>query len=732
MSEQNTLHNTVKKTRLPSAALLLGAALSLATLGAPAALAQTGGVLPLASVGEKWPIDIETYVIRVSPQDAYKPIGLEVYSPTLNLSDYADGRKTKAQGYFGDELYGKNIQFSTTFTLSGTSGTVFERSFGMNREHTWESLWASGLPAGTYNLKVNSSGDGKNSFALRVSTPFTLETSDFTVNARDTEQSDLLVARLTVPSDWVGKTLSVTNYDIDGPKEAQNWVVEPGNKRVDLPSSDNGKYATVKFPITAALVGEWAVYIKVLPTTKQYSNAVTYSFRLDDKPITARVGGFTPPTTAKISNQLLVDVVDPQGNPIPGASYTLSNDNTVRPTLPSGYVPVSATVLQGTGNVISSTELRYTPGNVKLRFVARPPYKLLVDVVDPQGKPIPGASYIEAKDNSVRPVLPNGYVPVSATVLQGSGNVVSPTELRYTPGDVKLRFVARPPEGALAVDSVAIYGSQRIPLTGIPFNLAGKTYSTPITMPLRPGDYPIDPTQLAGSSVNNPPVGRVVDGTTGRVTIEYTPRTEVTLLTSPDLLGACDVAQLTATAKTDFPYKLPGTLNLNLPAGWTSDYPLTLRGDLSSGNPLRLKVPVRVCRTDSAEAVLDPVGLRTTGQARVRSPGGANITRNVEQGARAGVAKSIEANAQGYVVTLQITADSTIDNVQITDPLPTSGSAVRGPLSVSGPSLANLSPRVDGDTILLTRVIPGSYTLTYQLLTSLPAEQVLTAPDIRW
>ena len=713
------------------AQVLSAALLGLSLLGAPA-LAQTGGVLPLASVGEKWPQDIETYVIRVSPQNAGKPIGLEVYSPTLNLSDYADGRRTTAEGYFGDELYQKGIQFSTTFSLNGPNGPVFDRTYGMNREHTWDSLWASGLPAGTYSLKINSSGDGKNSFALRVAAPFTLETSDFTVNARDTEQRDLLVARLTVPADWVGQTLSVTNYDIDGPTEAQNWVVQPGNKRVDLASSANGRYETVKFPITAALVGEWAVYIKVLPTTKQYSNAVTYSFRLNDQPITARVGGFSPPTDAKINNQLLVDVVDPQGQPIPGASYIVSGDNVVRPSLPAGYIPVSAEVQKGKGSVISPTELRFTPGDVKLRFVARPPYKLLVEVVDPQGRPIPGASFIETTDNSVRPVLPSGYAPVSATVLQGSGNVISPTELRYTPGNVKLRFVARPPEGALAVDAVAIYGGQRLPLTGVPFNLAGKTYSTPVTLPLQPGDYPIGPTQLSGSSVSAPPPGRVVDNATGRVTIEYPPRTEVTLLTTPDILNACDVTQLTATAKTDFPYKLPTSLTLNLPAGWSSDYPLNVRGDLSAATPLRLKVPVRVCRSDSAEAVLDPSGIRTTGQANVRSPGGANVTRNVEQGARAGVAKSVQANAQGYLVTLQITADSTLENVIITDPLPSGASVVRGPLSVSGPSLANLSPRVDGDTIVLSRVIPGSYSLTYQLLTDLPAEQVLTSPDIRW
>ena len=652
----------------PLAHLLLLALSGLNTAGlsaaaqntAPQTQTQTAGVLPLASVGAKWPSNIETYTIQVSKENAGKPLGLEVYSPALNLTDYAGGRR--GGNYFGDEAYSKNGALATTFVLSGPGGAVLTRSYAPGREHTWESLWASGLPAGTYSLKVNSVGDGKNSFALRLAAPFTLETSDFTVNARDTVQRDLLVARLSVPAAWVGKTLSVTNYDIDGPKEALTWVVQPGNNRVNLPSSDNGKSATVKFPITPALVGEWAVYIRVLPTTRQFSNAVTYNFRLDGKPVTARVGGFAPPPNAKLQNQLQVEVLDSQNRPVPGASYQ------------------------------------------------------------------------EGPNGSVKPVLPPGYTPASASIVEGKGTVVSPGELRYAPGDAKLRFVAKAPSGALSVDAVAIYGGQRLPLTGVPFELAGKTYTAPITLPLAAGEYPIGVSQLPGSSIARPLPGKVPQTGTGRVTLEYTPRSEITLLTAPDILNACDVTQLIATAKTDFPYKLPSTLNLNLPSGWSSDYPLSQRGDLSAATPLSLKVPVRVCRTDSAEAALDPANLRTTGQASVRNPGGSNISRTVQQGARASLAKSISATKDGYSVTLKVTVDSTLENVILSDPLPSGGSSpvVRGPLSVDGPSLAKLTARLDGDNIVLSRLIPGSYTISYQLITDVPAEQVLTAPDIHW
>lgn len=641
--------------RLPRTALLTFAAF----LGGTA-LAQTGGILPLVSVGEKWPQTQETYLIRVSPQDAGKPLGLEVYSPTFNLADYVDGRR--GAGYFGDELYKKNEPFETTFALSGPGGPVAERRFSANREHTWESLYSGGLPAGTYTLQVSSRGDGKNAFALRTAAPFVLETSDFSVNARDTEQAPLLAARLNVPAEWVGQTLSVLNYDMDGPQEAETWVVQPGGKRVNLTPSDNGKTATDSFTITPDLVGEWQVFLRVLPTTRQYSNAVRYSFRLDGRPVTARVGGFTPPEGLKMTHQLLVEVVDPQGRPIPGAGYTLLGDSVVRPSLPPGYVPVSSTIVAGTGNV------------------------------------------------------------------------VSPTEIRYQPGYTKLRFVARPPEGQLSVDAVAVYGDQRLPLAGIPFEVAGRTFNTPATVPLAPGDYTVMPSPLPGSTFTAPPPAHVSDAGTGRVTLEYRVQSELTLSAAPDTVSACDVTQLTATAKTDFPQRLPARLRLNLPAGWSSDYPLELLGEISSSSPLRLKVPVRVCRSDTAEAILDPTDLRTTSQARVRNPGGANVTRTVQGGARATLGKSVEPAPQGYLVTLTFTVDRTLENVRLLDPLPSGVStpAVRGPLNVQGPSLAGVVAQADGDTITLTRVIPGTYTLTYTLLTDLPADRVVTVPDLRW
>ena len=57
---------------------------------------------------------------------------------------------------------------------------------------------------------------------------------------------------------------------------------------------------------------------------------------------------------------------------------------------------------------------------------------------------------------------------------------------------------------------------------------------------------------------------------------------------------------------------------------------------------------------------------------------------------------------------------------------------MRGPIQVQGPSLANVNPRVEGDSLLLGRVIPGTYTLTYTLFTDQPADRIVTAPDLSW
>ncbi|ADV67831.1 hypothetical protein [Deinococcus maricopensis] len=633
-----------------------------AVLLATPAAAQSGGNLPLVAVGDgtatRWVQNAEEYRLVIPPDAATRNVGLEVYSPGLNANDYANGRAEA--GYYGDELYGRNVPFDTTFTLSGPGGVIVERRYGLTTTHDWESLVPGPLPAGTYTLRVQSHGNGKNAYALRAAAPFALESSDFTVNARSKPGENLTAARLSVPQAWVGRTLDLSNYDADGPAELALTLLLPNGERVPLTSSGDVESRTDRLEVTPERVGEWTILASVQAGTKQYSNAVTFRVRDADAPAYARVGGFPTPQGQNLANYLGVEVVDAAGRPIPGATYTASSDNTVRPRLPSGYLPVSATLVEGTGNILSAAEVRYVPGRTRIRFVARTP------------------------------------------------------------------------EGGLNVDAVAVLGDARVPLPGVTVDVNGRTFTLPATAPLPPGEYTLTPAPVPGATIQ-PRTVRIGDGDAARVTLEYAVRTDLTLTTTPDIVAACDVTQLTATARTDFPYRLPATLRLGLPAAWSSDYPLELRGDLSSTTPLRLRLPARVCASDAAQATLDPSGLTVTGEARVLNPAGANVTRTTQLGSatqRAQLNKAATAAPGGYTVTLSLTVDAALDNVRITDPLP--GGATRGPLNVRGPSLANLNPRTDGDQILLARVLPGTYTLTYTLTTDAGAERAITTPDLNW
>lgn len=645
--------NTMLARRLATVSIALLA------LSSGLALAQAGGELPLVSVGDglRWNQPQEVYTLVVPPEAANTPVSLQVYSPALNLADYADGRATT--GYYGDELYERGGAFETTFTLSGPSGVVLQRTYGAAREHAWESFIATSLPAGTYTLSVTSKGNGKNAFALRTSPGFILEASDFTVNARGAG-TPLLAARLTIPREWVGRTVELTNYDADGPAElALELNLPNGTKRALTISQDLGP-ATDRIEITPELVGEWVVYATVQRTTRQFSNAFTLRLRQGTDPALARIPTFTPPSGVPLTRTIVVDVVDPQGRPIPGASYTIGGDNVIRPRLPEGFVPVSSSVVEGRGDVTSSSEVR-------LR--------------DPSGR---------------------------------------------------VRFVARQPSGTLSVDVVATFGTSRVPLTGVPIEVGGRVQNAPFTVVLPPGEYTVNPTPLPGSTVAARPT-RVTDGGSGRVTVEYAVRADVTLLTSPDVVEACDVTQLTATARTEFPFRLPASVALNLPVGWETDYPLNVRGDLSATTPLRLRVPARVCRTAEAEAALEGTALNAKGNARVRNPTGANVTRTAV-GARVSLAKSLVATQGGYAVTLQLTAEGTVENLRILDPLPSGGTspAVRGPLTLTGPNAQALSLRADGDTLSVGRLEAGTYTLTYTLFTDLPPDRATTPPDLGW
>ena len=642
--------------------------LALCALLSGLAQAQSGGALPLASVGAgiAWATQGEDVRIVV-PAGATAPVQLEVYSPHLNLNDYVNGRATT--GYYGDEIYGRNLPFSTLFTLKDAQGAkVLERRFDTAQRHVWERLLNARLPAGTYNLRVSSSGNGKNAFALRVNAPYIVQASQFTVNARGSFGTDLLAAKVIVPGDLVGKRLDITNYDADGAAELELYALAPDGARRRLTSSENARSVTNSFEITSGLVGEWTIFARIVSTTKQYSNAFNLRLRSGGNPVYAALPAFATPTDATLLESPTVEVVDPQGKPIPGSSYTVTGD----------------------------------------------------------------------EEYEIAPTLPAGYQAVSATVLEGKGSVVSPTQVNIPPGASKVRFVARLIQGALEVTTVALIGNTRVPLSGIPFIVAGQTLKSPVTLPLNPGQYPVKATPLPGSTVGNV-TGVVVDGQTGKAVLEYRVSVNLKLEVTPNVVSTCAQSLLTATASTDFPYEIPANLKLIVPKTMTSQAPLEATLKMSGGKPALLSAPLRVCEGGPVKASLEPSGLVTEGAIRVLPPAGVTVSRvtDVQKGA-VRVVKSYQQDSLGYIVTLSITIERVVDNLRIIDPLPTGGAnpAVRRPTQtvtglVNNQSVA-VNWRLDGNSFNLGRLAPGIYTVQYGVFTDLPADAVVTMPDVIW
>ena len=642
--------------------------LALCALLSGLAQAQSGGALPLASVGAgiAWATQGEDVRIVV-PAGATAPVQLEVYSPHLNLNDYVNGRATT--GYYGDEIYGRNLPFSTLFTLKDAQGAkVLERRFDTAQRHVWERLLNARLPAGTYNLRVSSSGNGKNAFALRVNAPYIVQASQFTVNARGPFGTDLLAAKVIVPGDLVGKRLDITNYDADGAAELELYALAPDGARRRLTSSENARSVTNSFEITSGLVGEWTIFARIVSTTKQYSNAFNLRLRSGSNPVYAALPAFATPTDATLLESPTVEVVDPQGKPIPGSSYTVTGD----------------------------------------------------------------------EEYEIAPTLPAGYQAVSATVLEGKGSVVSPTQVNIPPGASKVRFVARLIQGALEVTTVALIGNTRVPLSGIPFIVAGQTLKSPVTLPLNPGQYPVKATPLPGSTVGNV-TGVVVDGQTGKAVLEYRVSVNLKLEVTPNVVSTCAQSLLTATASTDFPYEIPANLKLIVPKTMTSQAPLEATLKMSGGKPALLSAPLRVCEGGPVKASLEPSGLVTEGAIRVLPPAGVTVSRvtDVQKGA-VRVVKSYQQDSLGYVVTLSITIERVVENLRIIDPLPTGGAnpAVRRPTQtvtglVNNQSVA-VNWRLDGNSFNLGRLAPGIYTVQYGVFTDLPADAVVTMPDVIW
>jgi hypothetical protein len=112
---------------------------------------KTDLALPLVSIGSSvgWKIGAEDYRLNVA--QILGNASLEVFSPEINLNDYAN--KTDRKNYYGDELYAKNAKLETTFKLANSANLqLVNKKFGSSLKHSFVQLFSGSLNAGFYPM----------------------------------------------------------------------------------------------------------------------------------------------------------------------------------------------------------------------------------------------------------------------------------------------------------------------------------------------------------------------------------------------------------------------------------------------------------------------------------------------------------------------------------------------------------------------------------------------------
>lgn len=532
------------------------------TLGGPSGFGSSGyssAALPLASIGKQvgWKIAPDDFRVFVPQAAGGRNIALEVFSPEINRNDYANGRDRRT--YYGDELYGKTATLKTNFNLSTANQQVLvNRTFGEGLKHSFEQLVQSALLPGFYPLTIQSDGNGKNSYAIRLTGGARIEASQFTVNARGQFNQDQVAGFVQIDASQLGKTVRLENYDADGDKEIVLTLVTPKGKRVALKASEDTQWASNSFVVTPALVGTWKILARILPTTRQFSNAFVLRLRVEDKPLYAQLPGFgvaAPPIQA-----IRCEVVDLSGAPIVGATCVTTGaaTRTLSPVLPACYNPVSAAVLSGVGIVVSPTQVDITSPSGAVRFVADcPPAKLQVSVVA---------------------LVCGARVPLSNISVNVGGQVVTaPTTVEVKPGQVSV--------GANVVGAI----------TPLLFVTAERGQTKVVTLEIAPR------LNLAiGIEGPKPNAGGLsVSTSMGDVRFEN----------PVSSLEIGDTATVVAIASTPFTQTLTQTISVALPVGLEATGPVRVTGSLVSGTPLILRIPARATAAISdaqVSATLEP------------------------------------------------------------------------------------------------------------------------------
>ncbi len=300
------------------------------------ATVKQGVPLIVPGTGLGWDMDELRLVLDVKKPGEYEVL---LYSPGFDPKDYRSPHE------LGDERYDKGKgSVKAVFELRQGQQVLARKTYG-EEPHTWHRLFKGQLTPGEYTIASKFIGVGKNAviFALKVHSgeaklyvaPDSMQTYNVVRGGWQTP------FRLHVPE--YSKGVRVGVYDGDGPRELEFVLISPeGTSRPPVSGNKAWTYVATEKP------GDYAFRFRIPPTATQHTNTIGFQIFL---------------------GKIVVEIVDTEGRPVPGASYRVLGQYRRRVVLvrPKGWRLVR-TEVEG-GRKLAPDQALFGMGSGRVRFV---------------------------------------------------------------------------------------------------------------------------------------------------------------------------------------------------------------------------------------------------------------------------------------------------------------------------------------------------------------------------
>ncbi len=448
-------------------------------------------------------------------------VWLQMYSPGFDPKDYRSAHE------LGDERYdGGKGDLLAVYELWQGKRLIVRKTFG-EEPHRWATLFRGRLEPGEYRVTARFFGNGKNAVIFHLKAlsgrarlllaPGSMQTYNVVRGGWQTP--------FTLGVSQPSPGLKVGIYDGDGPRELEMAVRTPtGELRPEVSGNLAWTYVKTEAP------GRYAFRFRIPKTAKQHTNTVGFKVFL---------------------GPIRVAIVDPEGRPVPGASYRLEGAYTRRVVLerPEGWRLVRTEVKNGEVEAPGLAVFGMGAGSV--RFV-------------------------------LKRMAPLARLRVEAVAACGDWRAPYPLKLRV--------------------------GERRLQLSE-----EGKA-----ELSLPAGVYPLTPEPVPGARLEGD--ARVSLTAGGTATARWFVHPEVKLAIRVE--GEGPTRRVVVEAGTAFPLAVPARLRVELPEGLEAQGPVEARGAIGSGRRLRLVVPVRVQRPGDYQvrARLLPCGVTAAAPLSAAAP----------------------------------------------------------------------------------------------------------------